>query len=203
MTEPQSNEGVGAVPLGSLRDAPNAITAVRIVVSVGCFVALSRSAFGAALWLFLLAAGTDFLDGYWARRWGPITRLGRILDPFADKLLIGGAFVYLAAIPGSEVAPWMAVVVIARELLVTTLRAAVESGGGDFSAVPIGKWKMVTQCVAVGLSILWLGTTKVASGWLASVVSAAVGVSVVVTIVSAVTYTYAALIALSRQGRGA
>lgn len=198
MTDPTTARPApqSGVPFGSILDPPNAITLTRIGVSVGCFVALSTAAFDAALLLFVLAAATDFLDGYWARRWGPITRLGRILDPFADKLLIGGAFVYLAATPGSGVAPGMAVVVLARELLVTTLRAAVESGGRDFSATPIGKWKMVTQCVAVGLSILMLAAAEAAPGWLAGVVTAAVGLSVAVTVASAVTYTHAAVQAL-------
>lgn len=184
------------VPLGSLRDVPNAITAVRLMGSVACFVAMGVGAYRTALVLFLLAAGTDWADGYWARRWGPITKLGRVLDPLADKLLICGAFVYLAEIADSRVASWMAVVVLGRELLVTTLRAMVESTGGDFSAVMIGKLKMVAQCAAVGLSLLFVSAWNESLNLPAWVVDAAVWSSVVLTLASGWTYTRSAMAAM-------
>lgn len=151
-------------------NAPNLITLARIDLSILCFIFLSLGWRRAGLVLFVIAAGTDWVDGYLARRYNQITQFGRVVDPFADKLLICGVFVYLAAIPGSDVAPWMAVIVLARELLVTTLRSFVESSGGDFSAKQLGKHKMVWQCVAAGLSLLqvsaWSGTCW---PWLVSV----------------------------------
>ena len=103
--------------------------------------------------LFAIAAGTDWVDGYWARRYGQVTQLGRILDPFADKIIICGTFIFLAAVPpsgdaddsASEVTAWMAVVVVAREMLVTALRSFFEEHGADFSAKWSGKWKMVAN----------------------------------------------------------
>lgn len=183
------------VPVGTLRDVPNAITAARLMVSVACFAAMGVGAYAVALVLFLVAAGTDWADGDWARRWGPITKLGRVLDPLADKLLICGVFTYLAAIPDSQVAPWMAVVVLGRELLVTTLRAMVEGGGGDFSAKWIGKWKMVAQCVAAGLSLLTISAWAV-PGLPASLVSFAVWLAVGLTLLSGWTYTRDAIAAM-------
>ncbi|MEO1498699.1 MAG: CDP-diacylglycerol--glycerol-3-phosphate 3-phosphatidyltransferase [Planctomycetota bacterium] len=190
-----------AVPVGSLRDVPNQITVARLVATLACFVCLSLDALIAGFWLFVLAAATDWADGYWARRWGPITRLGRVLDPLADKLLICGLFVFLAAMPGSDVAPWVAVLVLARELVVTGLRAFVEGGGGDFSAVMIGKLKMVAQCVAGGLCLLQAASAAgVAVAWLPiswnadalTIVDAAVAVTVVLTVWSGGAYTLAA-----------
>jgi CDP-diacylglycerol--glycerol-3-phosphate 3-phosphatidyltransferase len=114
--------------------------------------------------LFVLAAGTDWVDGFWARRYGQITQLGRILDPFADKIIICGTFIFLAAVPpsivgesASEISAWMAVVVVGREILVTALRSFFEEQGVDFSAQWAGKWKMLFQCLAVGVSLwrLW------------------------------------------------
>ncbi|MEM9185398.1 MAG: CDP-diacylglycerol--glycerol-3-phosphate 3-phosphatidyltransferase [Planctomycetota bacterium] len=137
------------LPAGSVWNVPNRLSAARLLLAVACFVALSLEAYAAGLTLFVLAAITDWLDGYWARRFNQITQLGRILDPFADKLLVCGTFIYLAAIPASGVAPWMAVVVMARELLVTALRSFVEQAGGDFSAKWAGKGKMVFQCAAI------------------------------------------------------
>ncbi|MEO0530904.1 MAG: CDP-diacylglycerol--glycerol-3-phosphate 3-phosphatidyltransferase [Planctomycetota bacterium] len=184
------------VPLGSFRDVPNAITAARLVATVVCFVLLSLGLPGIALVPFLFAAATDWADGYWARRWGPITKLGRILDPLADKLLICGVFVYLAAMPDSDVAPWMAVVVLSREMLVTTLRSLIEAAGGDFSAKQLGKWKMVAQCVAAVLSLVQVAGLAGTEGpiWLEgnpadwTIVDTTIWIAMALTIASGVEY---------------
>ena len=145
-------------------NVPNILTIARLVLSVFCFVCFVFEAYLPALVFFVIAAGTDWVDGYWARKYGQVTKLGRILDPFADKIIICGTFIFLAAVPpptpdgtASEVWGWMAVVVVARELLVTALRGFFEEHGTDFSAKWSGKWKMVAQCAAVAASIarLW------------------------------------------------
>ncbi|TWT90427.1 CDP-diacylglycerol--glycerol-3-phosphate 3-phosphatidyltransferase [Pseudobythopirellula maris] len=144
------------VPLGSLRNVPNQLTIARLVLSGVCFAAIHVGWYFTALVLFVVAAGTDWLDGYWARRFNQITKIGRVLDPFADKIIICGVFIMLAAQPGSHVPAWVAVVVTAREMLVTALRSFIEAAGGDFSAQWVGKWKMVFQCAAAGFSLLTL-----------------------------------------------
>lgn len=155
--------------MGVIWNVPNILTTARLVLSVICFVTLTLDWYLTSLILFAIAAGTDWVDGFWARRYGQITQLGRILDPFADKIIICGTFTFLAAVPpvsrkvgtldfsASEIWPWMAVVVIAREMLVTALRSFFEEHGSDFSAKWSGKWKMVLQCGAVALSLwrLW------------------------------------------------
>ena len=113
---------------------PNQITIARLVVSLIVFVLIPLRQFQWAMVFFLIAAATDWLDGYLARKHGLVTQLGRILDPFADKILISGAFIFLAAEPASQIAAWMAVVVVGRELLVTALRSFLEQQGADFSA---------------------------------------------------------------------
>lgn len=188
-----------SVPLGKLSDIPNAITAARLVLTLVCLGAMGIGAYCTALVFFLLAAGTDWADGYWARRWGPITKLGRLLDPLADKLLICGAFIDLADISNSRVVPWMAIVVVGRELLVTTLRAMVEGGGGDFSAVMLGKLKMVFQCAAAGLSLLYVSVWNDTLNLPAWVVDSAVWSSVVLTVASGWTYTRSAMAAMREQ----
>jgi CDP-diacylglycerol---glycerol-3-phosphate 3-phosphatidyltransferase len=144
----------------SVWNVPNGVTVSRVVLAVVMFVLLALEQFPASLAVFLLAAGTDWVDGYWARKYGQITQLGRILDPFADKLIVCGAFIYLAAAPqladgspASGIAAWVAVLVMAREMIVTALRSLVESRGGDFSAKWVGKWKMVFQCAAAAFGI--------------------------------------------------
>ncbi|WP_197526929.1 CDP-diacylglycerol--glycerol-3-phosphate 3-phosphatidyltransferase [Pirellulimonas nuda] len=136
-------------------NVPNTLTLGRVALAVGCFAALSLHGYLIALVLFVVASVTDFVDGWWARRFDQKTRFGRIADPFADKLLVCGVLIYLAAEAGSQIAPWMAVAIVARELLVTMLRSEVEVSGGDFSARLAGKLKMVLQCAACLMS-LWL-----------------------------------------------
>src|SRR3954468_9895158 len=149
-------------------NVPNVLTIARLVLSVICFVTLTLGWFLPSLVLFAIAAGTDWVDGFYARRYGQITQLGRILDPFADKIIICGTFTFLAAVPpvslergldwsSSEIWAWMAVIVVAREILVTALRSFFEEHGSDFSAKWSGKWKMVFQCAAVAMSLwrLW------------------------------------------------
>ncbi len=148
----------------TLWNAPNILTMLRVVFSISIFVLLPFQFYVACIILFLAAAATDFLDGYLARKYNLITVFGRIMDPFADKLLICGCFIYLSAIPELRIPggihPWMAVVIFGREMLITSLRAAVEKSGGDFSAKWIGKWKMALQCVAVPACLLFLIAPK-------------------------------------------
>ena len=124
--------------------------------------------------LFIVAAGTDWLDGYYARKYSQVTTLGRILDPFADKVIVCGTFIFLMAIPAMAEVPWglrawMVVVIVGRELLVTALRSFIEDRGSDFSAKMSGKLKMVLQCVAAGACLFYLSydepQTKNAALW--------------------------------------
>lgn len=118
--------------------------------------------------LFIGAAATDALDGHLARRWGVVSVFGRVMDPFADKVLVIGAFIMLSGpgfssrqYPGEPIScvePWMAVVILARELLVTTIRGVYESRGVSFAATASGKWKMILQCVCVPLVLVLIAT---------------------------------------------
>ena len=136
---------------------PNQITTARLVLSIVVFAAIGLRAYLTGLIVFIVAAATDWVDGYWARRYNEVSKVGRIFDPFVDKIIICGSFIFLAAEPDSRIVPWMAVVVVGRELLVTALRGAIEQAGGDFSANFAGKLKMVFQCAAViaSLLVLW------------------------------------------------
>ncbi len=106
-----------------------------------------------ALAVFLLAALTDTIDGWAARRWQGVTPFGAMADPLADKLLIVGALVSLAIVGD---APWWVVAVVtAREVAVTALRVVVvRRAGVVVPASPWGKLKTVSQMVAIGVAIL-------------------------------------------------
>lgn len=157
-------------PFRGALNVPNLLTSLRLVLAIILFLvigiaqspateAAARSTlYWSGLILFAVAAGTDWVDGYWARKYGQVTVVGRIFDPFVDKVIICGAFIFLVGSDHSGIAPWMAVVVTARELLVTALRSFFEQHGTDFSAKMAGKLKMVLQCVAVLASLYLLAT---------------------------------------------
>lgn len=187
---------------------PNALVWLRLLLA-GVFVALlsgdplsSPLALFTALLIFIVAAITDFLDGKLARRWNAVTRFGRVMDPFADKILVLAAFICLAgpafriaptpdqaAFQASGVYPWMVVLILARELLVTSLRGLVEGMGGDFSAVLVGKLKMVAQSAAIPviLLLLALGAWGPGNPW-QSVIHVAAWLVTVITVASGVPY---------------
>jgi CDP-diacylglycerol--glycerol-3-phosphate 3-phosphatidyltransferase len=146
---------------------PNALTLSRLVLAVVFFALLAAKWHVTSLILFVIAASTDWLDGYLARKRGETTTLGRILDPFVDKVIVIGAFVFLLADPGSGVDAWMAIVLIARELLVTGLRSYLEGESVAFGADWGGKVKMVLQCIAIGCVLFYLGflTGPMAKSW--------------------------------------
>jgi CDP-diacylglycerol---glycerol-3-phosphate 3-phosphatidyltransferase len=107
-----------------------------------------------ALAIFLVAAATDLLDGYLARRWRQETTIGTLLDPIADKLLISAALVSLVqvqALPG-----WMAILIIGREFAVSGLRSIAAAEGYTIKASDLGKTKMICQVVAVSCVMLSL-----------------------------------------------
>jgi CDP-diacylglycerol--glycerol-3-phosphate 3-phosphatidyltransferase len=102
--------------------------------------------------VFVIAAGTDWLDGRLARRWGVTTRFGAFLDTTADKLLVASALIALVAV--HRVSPWVSLIIVGREFTILGLRVAVESGGRRFDTSMLGKWKATVQFVAITLAIL-------------------------------------------------
>jgi CDP-diacylglycerol--glycerol-3-phosphate 3-phosphatidyltransferase len=180
-------------PRPSVLNVPNQITAARLILALVDFVLMVVGQYPIAFVVFLVAASTDWLDGYYARRYGQVTKLGRVCDPFVDKVIVCGLFIFLAVIPESGIHAWMAVLVVARELLVTTLRTFIEGSGGDFSAKSSGKWKMVLQCIAIGVSlaVLSCGGSK-APLWMQWLLVASVWIAIISTIQSGIAYVVAA-----------
>lgn len=194
---------------------PNALVWMRLGLA-GVFVALlsgaefpSRAALLTATAIFVLAAITDWLDGKLARAWDCVSRFGRIMDSFADKILILGAFVCLAGpsfvatrttsettVPfqATGVYPWMVVLILARELLITSLRGLVEGEGGDFSAIWAGKWKMIAQSIAIPLILLVLAMAPSQPGTPGrSAIDLTVWTTVAITVLSAIPYIHRAM----------
>ncbi|MFH0983624.1 MAG: CDP-diacylglycerol--glycerol-3-phosphate 3-phosphatidyltransferase [Planctomycetota bacterium] len=185
---------------------PNQITLARLFLAV-VFIGLlaqyevaetsSRMLDGCAV-LFVVAALTDWLDGYLARRSNQVTSLGRVLDPFVDKILVCGAFVLFIG-PGfvnreganvTGVAPWMVVLMVGRELLVSSLRGFSESQGQSFAASLSGKAKMGIQSITVPVIMVFVAHPEALLlnpmvSWLRPVM---IWVTVMVTVTSMVSY---------------
>lgn len=175
---------------------PNTITWIRLAASLVVFGLIAAEYFFSATMLFILAAGTDWLDGYLARKLNLLTVLGRILDPLVDKVIVCGTFIYLVAFPNSGVWPWMVVLIVGRELLVTGLRSQLETEGRDFSANFFGKAKMVLQSVAAPLclfSLWWQQAWESLPTWLWGTRTAFVWAAMLATIFSGLVYVLAAI----------
>lgn len=189
---------------------PNQITLARLALIVVFFALLTMYQAGAdanrhwllsvCFWIFLVCALGDVLDGYLARALGQVTAFGRVLDPVVDKVMVCGAFVYFAGsgfvAPGSGtnvtgVAPWMVVVVLAREFLVSAIRALSESSGASFAATWPGKLKMFVQSATVCIVLGVLAWYEDLAFW-RSVRIVAVWATVIVTAISALQYMYRA-----------
>jgi len=145
-------------------DAPRtvlpALTGARIL-AVPAVMALilagpnNHSAYTAAAIVFAVAAVTDFADGYLARRWAVTTKLGSFLDTTADKLLVTGALIALVDV--DRASPWLAAIIIGRELLILGLRGVVAADGVVFPPSIWGKLKTNVQFAAIFLAIVRWG----------------------------------------------
>lgn len=120
-----------------------------------------------AVGVFVLASATDKLDGYIARKYHLVTNLGKLLDPLADKLLVSVALIMM--VEAGMIPAWMAFVMIGREFIITALRMAASAQGIALAADRYGKWKMVSQVVAITAVLLnnypfqWLTSLRVDS----------------------------------------
>ena len=129
---------------------PNRLTLARIfLIPIFLAVVTLRIKYGdlIAAGVFILAASTDGLDGYIARKNKQITTLGKFMDPLADKLLVSAALIVLVEL--GHLSAWVAVIIIGREFAVTGLRAIAAAEGVIISASKLGKWKTVSQIIAI------------------------------------------------------
>jgi CDP-diacylglycerol--glycerol-3-phosphate 3-phosphatidyltransferase len=206
------------------RHVPNLLTGLRLLLAMVFFCMLAYYQYEGRgdpsfLWIafivYLVALITDFLDGFLARRWKVEGAFGRIVDPFVDKILVLGSFAFFAGknfiiqheIVGemqqrvdtiSGVAPGIVVILMARELLVTSLRGQSESQGKNFGAAFSGKLKMVVQSVTILVILVYVNYYKVLSdrGYLQSatyVRNFCIAATVAITVISGILYIQRAI----------
>ncbi len=172
--------------LRNIMNIPNILTISR-VIAVPVFIALMHDpsplrVLSAGI-VFTVASLTDWLDGYLARKWGQVTKMGKLLDPIADKILVASALVIIVRM---EIIPeWIAIVIIGREFAVTGLRSIAASDGIVMPAETVGKYKVVSQILAVQSVLLdyYLGT-----GWLNEIGIVIIWISMLLAAYSGVRY---------------
>jgi CDP-diacylglycerol---glycerol-3-phosphate 3-phosphatidyltransferase len=138
--------------------------------------------------VFSLASATDWLDGHLARKWGQVTKIGKLLDPIADKILIMSALVILVEIRSDVVHAWIAIVIIGREFAVTGLRAIASSENIIIPAETAGKYKVGAQITAVLALLL---DYIMAKEWLRNLGTVALWIAMFLAIYSAIYYFHA------------
>ena len=155
-----TTSGVSAAPKPTAAKAetfwnlPNTITVLRtaavpLMLALPWYTDERSSAIFA--WIYIVAAVSDLVDGWLARRHKTITHIGKLLDPLADKLLVSTSLIVLLAVGRiPDWAVWMVVVIVGRELAVTGLRGIASAGGTVVAANGLGKLKTVTQNIAIG-----------------------------------------------------
>ncbi|MCR4290801.1 MAG: CDP-diacylglycerol--glycerol-3-phosphate 3-phosphatidyltransferase [Candidatus Scalindua sp.] len=170
---------------------PNRITLSRLFLAIVFFVFLTYRYFNVAFIIFLVAAATDWLDGYLARKWKLSTDLGRLVDPFVDKVIICGAFIIFVHLANETIAPWMVITIVAREFLVSSIRGFSESKGVKFASNIWGKTKMFIQSWTICAILLYYAYFENIS-WAEYLVSAFLWITIIITIGSGITYVYSA-----------
>ena len=215
------------------RHIPNALTGTRLLLAMIFFVMLSYYQYegrgdpwflNVASLIYVIAVVTDFLDGYLARKWAVEGAFGRIVDPFVDKVLVLGSFAFfagknfiiqdrIASAAGtvnvvrtiSGVAPGVVVILLARELLVTSLRGESEARGENFGAKFVGKFKMGVQTSTILVILIYVNYLRQfqAAGCEMPIRyfrNFCIWTTVIVTIYSALTYLRAGRRLMDRGG---
>ena len=170
---------------------PNRITLSRLLLAIVFFVLLTHRHFNVALVIFFVAVATDWLDGYLARKWELSTDLGRLVDPFVDKVIICGTFIIFVSVAENLLAPWMVITIVAREFLVSSIRGFSESKGVKFASNIWGKTKMFIQSWTICSMLLYYAHFENVT-WAEYLVTAFLWVTIIVTIGSGMTYIYSA-----------
>ncbi|MBA2742948.1 MAG: CDP-diacylglycerol--glycerol-3-phosphate 3-phosphatidyltransferase [Chthoniobacterales bacterium] len=139
----------------------NRLTVSRLVLTILFVIALNsdwRYAHTTALLLFVLAGISDYFDGEIARRYSVVTKFGKLMDPLVDKIMIAAAFISL--VPLKAVPAWAAIVVVARDFLITGLRLLASSSGQVLPAEPLGKHKTSWQIITVSFFLVLLASRE-------------------------------------------
>lgn len=183
-------------------NAPNIISMSRMVLSFVLFALLSFTDWWTtSAILFVVAIATDAIDGYIARKYQLVTTFGRILDPLVDKVIVCGSFIFLQQLDGSGVSPWVTLVIVIREMYITSLRGFLEQQGIDFSAKLSGKLKLIIQAFAIPVCMMSLESSFQQNATFLLVRDILVYGTVLITVYSGIEYTLRAVALFRKQNQ--
>ena len=184
---------------------PNSITVFRLILTALFIAAASFDApwaYHTALVTFVIAAISDWLDGYLARKLNLVTSLGKLLDPLADKILVAAGFIYLSVHPDINCPVWVTCMIIGREFMVTGLRQIAVEQGKVIAADKLGKWKTTFQLIFVIGSLTHISFTTLDPTnplvsllvWIAApqhaIIPATLWIATALTLISGYNYIY-------------
>jgi CDP-diacylglycerol--glycerol-3-phosphate 3-phosphatidyltransferase len=175
---------------------PNALTTARLILGPVVLGLILTGRMRVAFAVFVFAMLTDLGDGYLARRAKQVTRVGELLDPLADKVLVTLSLLGLVLADGGLVPLWMFAVVVARELIILGCRLGVIRTGSGFATSRMAKWKTASQMTWISLLLLFLALTRPASGvpllqataWMTATLRAVGLFAIVLTVASGAAY---------------
>lgn len=175
---------------------PNALTTGRLLLGPVVLSLIVTGRVRAAFAVFVIAMLTDLWDGYLARKVDQVTRVGELLDPLADKVLVTLAMFGLVITASDLVPLWMFAVVVAREILILGCRLGVIRTGSGFATSRMAKWKTAAQMTWISLLLLFLAVTTSAAGqpllhaasWMSAFLRAAGLIAIVLTVASGAAY---------------
>lgn len=181
---------------------PNKITVSRFFLSIIYFVLLYFAVYKStinirmldiSLAVFIIASLTDVLDGYLARKYKMVTLFGRVADPFVDKILICGSFIFLVSwdVVQPYLSSWMVVVIVTREFLVHGIRGMAESRGIAFPSTAWGKQKTLIQCLTIVWILFYVGHLQ-ADAIAINIMFSLIWLTIISTVISGLTYFYKA-----------
>jgi CDP-diacylglycerol--glycerol-3-phosphate 3-phosphatidyltransferase len=193
MSRPKDLVAIVAGTRSRFWNVPNTLTVSRLGLAVCVFALIAAESYAWALVVFVLAAVTDALDGYFARLLQQDTPIGRQLDPLVDKVIVAGCYIYLATIPGTGVMPWMVTAIVVRELLIQGLRSHLEGKGQPFGARTSGKLKTLVQCLSISAVLFCLAVEPAPPQMVVYLRDALTWLAVALTVYSGLIYAWIAL----------
>lgn len=164
---------------------PNKLTVLRVIMIPFFLLALSWNKY-VALAIFVVASLTDLIDGKIARKYNLVTNFGKFMDPLADKLLVCSALV--AFVELQRLSSWVAIIIIAREFIISGFRLVAADKGIVIAASYWGKWKTTFQMIMIILLIANVDHAWSCFAWVEWVTIAVIAIAVILTIVSLIDY---------------
>jgi cardiolipin synthase len=175
---------------------PNSLTLLRLLLVPFIICAILAAQYRLALALFLLAAFSDIADGAAARRWGQATPAGAYLDPIADKCLMSGVYLALAA---ARLVPWWFVALVLGRDLYILIGASLVMRFTTVRAFPPSIWGKASTLVQVSTAVIWMTREAAPTPWLCSLASAMLWPTAAITLWSGLHYTWKALLTIRQH----